>query len=334
MTLPNCNFIRSPALVLGLVGLSLGGCFRYGLSDQYYVNKGNLYMREGKRPDAVRVYKEAVELNPYNAVARNNLGVALSLGRNYEEAAAQLLRSVEIRADYKEAWNNLGAAYLSLLRLDEAHEAADKALSLDPNYIRPIRLRAKIFVAQGMSRKALRVYADYMKKGNEDFELRLAMGRLSSEIGLRDESVAHYRRAATLDPRSAIPHRELAQIYSTRKQFALANVEIELALEVDPADATLLFLRAEDEVRRRDDAAAIKTYRLILVIDAEYLKARGQEELIQESHRNLALLYERIEKYTLALFHWTELLKLNSQDTQAPNRIKALRISIEDPKIP
>lgn len=334
MTLPNCNFIRSPALVLGLLGLSLGGCFRYGLSDQYYVNKGNLYMREGKRPDAVKVYREAVELNPYNAVARNNLGVALSLGRNYEEAADHLLRAVEIKADYKEAWNNLGAAYLSLIRLDEAHEAADKALSLDSNYIRPIRLRAKIFVAQGKSRKALATYADYMKKGNEDFELRLAMGQLSSEIGLREDSIAHYRRAVALNPRSAIPHRELAQIYWAKKKYAMTILEIELALEVDPADATLLFLRAQDEVRRRDDAAAIKTYRSILVFDAEYFKARGQEKFVQESHRSLALLYERVEKYTLALFHWTELLKINSQDIQAPNRIMALRISIEDSKIP
>jgi len=330
MTKPKSNFIRSSALVLVCLGLFLGACFRYGLRDQYYVDKGNLYMREGKRADAVRVFQEAVELNPHNAIARNNLGVALSLGRHYEEAEVHLTRAVELKPDYKEAWNNLGGAYLALLRLSEAHRAVERALQVDPDYMKPIRLRAGILEAEGRPEQALEVYTDYLKKAGEDFKIRMAMGRLSLDLGFGEEAVAHFRRAVPLNPRSPEPHRALALIYWDQDRQAIARSETELALEEDPRDARLLYFKAFDEVRSKNDSAGIKTYRSILRLDMEYLKATGQEGILEVVHRDLAGLYERLEKFTLALYHWTELLKINPQDSEAASQIRALRLSLED----
>jgi Flp pilus assembly protein TadD len=50
----------------------------------------------GKRKDAITSFGKAVELNPRSSQARNNLGLALIYDKQYEEAVDALEEAVEL----------------------------------------------------------------------------------------------------------------------------------------------------------------------------------------------------------------------------------------------
>ena len=53
--------------------------------------------------------------------------------KNYEEAHSDAQKVVELKPEWPKGYSRLGAALYGLERLDEAIEAYDKGLELDPN---------------------------------------------------------------------------------------------------------------------------------------------------------------------------------------------------------
>ena len=90
----------------------------------------------GKRKDAIASFEKAVELNPSNSYAHNNLGLALIYDKRYEEAVDALEEAVELEPVRAYMWNNLGMAYEQLDRLEDARDAYDKAAEMESDHAR------------------------------------------------------------------------------------------------------------------------------------------------------------------------------------------------------
>jgi predicted negative regulator of RcsB-dependent stress response len=78
---------------------------------------GRVQLQMGKRKSAIESFENAVELNPTNSYARNNLGLALE-------------QAVELEPVEGYMWNNLGMALEQLDRLEEARLAYNKAVEM------------------------------------------------------------------------------------------------------------------------------------------------------------------------------------------------------------
>jgi tetratricopeptide (TPR) repeat protein/serine/threonine protein kinase len=83
--------------------------------------------------DAVRFFAIAVALNPDNAGARLNLGVALRKLGKLEEATAEYRKAIELRPDYAMPYSNLGNALASQKKFDEALVAFREAIRRKPD---------------------------------------------------------------------------------------------------------------------------------------------------------------------------------------------------------
>ena len=59
---------------------------------QFFLDKANLYLREGKTETAIEYFKEALEQDPYNVQAYNNLGKAYAKKHMHDEALVQFDR--------------------------------------------------------------------------------------------------------------------------------------------------------------------------------------------------------------------------------------------------
>jgi len=88
---------------------------------------------------AVLFFEQAVALDPSYARAHLELGVAydvkaayLTVPEMHERAIASFRRAIELAPDLAQAWKELSSALLSLGREDEAIEAVQRALALDP----------------------------------------------------------------------------------------------------------------------------------------------------------------------------------------------------------
>ena len=139
------------------------------LSNQKVIEGWKIY-NTGDYNGAVKIFSEAIELNPKNALAYygrayayddlkkyqqaiedctksiqfnsprlvdayNNRGEAYRKLGNYAQAINDYNKALELNPNYFKAYNNRGIAYRNLGKYDMAFQDYDKALELNPNYV-------------------------------------------------------------------------------------------------------------------------------------------------------------------------------------------------------
>ncbi len=72
--------------------------------------RGNDLLQVGSFTDAIAEYKEAIRLKPDDALAHNNLGIALAQQGQYAAAIAEFKEAIRLKPDDALAHNNLGLA--------------------------------------------------------------------------------------------------------------------------------------------------------------------------------------------------------------------------------
>ena len=164
-----------------------------------HLNLGNVLDRQGKSPEAMSQFLEALRLKPDYAEAHNNLGAALLEKGQLNEAIAHFSEAVRIRPRYESAHNNIGAAFVRQGRLDEAIAHLSEAVRLDPNYAGAhfnlgyaLAARGKIDDAIAHYSTALRINPDYAQAHN-------ALGNALVHQGQLEEAIAHYSAALRIN---------------------------------------------------------------------------------------------------------------------------------------
>lgn len=108
------------------------------------VAAGNRYFYRGRNNDALTVYKEATELNEYNATAynlRGNLYNLLALNEknipvadtNRRQSINDLDKAIRLDNNYAEAFSNRGFVYLGTKLFGQAVKDFNRAIHLAPN---------------------------------------------------------------------------------------------------------------------------------------------------------------------------------------------------------
>ena len=79
-----------------------------------HANLGAVFIFQGRYPEAIAEYSEALRIKPRYSEARYCLGVISIFQGKYQEAIAQLTEALRINPDYTLAHYSLGTAYLSV----------------------------------------------------------------------------------------------------------------------------------------------------------------------------------------------------------------------------
>lgn len=119
---------------------------------------GNLAIVEmqlGNDEAALAHAQAAVRAAPKEAVHHYNLGNLLARKKRYEEALASLLRAIEIDPDYAVAYNELGNVYLDLDRPAEARKAFEAGLKRDRTLAKLHKNLARAALAEGHPEEAI-----------------------------------------------------------------------------------------------------------------------------------------------------------------------------------
>ncbi|KAI1295244.1 hypothetical protein EDD11_007882 [Mortierella claussenii] len=94
---------------------------------------GNRKVNEKEYAEAIRLYGEAITLNPNNAVYHANRAAAYSQMGDHQNAIKDSLKAAEVDPSYSKAYSRLGHAYFSVGKYQEAVAAYEKGLALEPN---------------------------------------------------------------------------------------------------------------------------------------------------------------------------------------------------------
>src|SRR5246500_1565442 len=96
-------------------------------------NLGLAYLALRQGDNAVAAFKKALDVNPYDEFAYNNLGRAYWQDRKYDDAVTAFHQQLENNPLDKFAHANLGALYAGWPKYDLAAPELEKAASLTPN---------------------------------------------------------------------------------------------------------------------------------------------------------------------------------------------------------
>jgi tetratricopeptide (TPR) repeat protein len=88
----------------------------------------------GLSAQGVELIAKAITLDPDDAAAHNDLGVAVNGAMRFAEALESFDRAVALRPDYADAFANRGAALRGCGKLDQALDSYDRAIALDPGH--------------------------------------------------------------------------------------------------------------------------------------------------------------------------------------------------------
>jgi stress-induced-phosphoprotein 1 len=96
-------------------------------------DRGNEAFRGGQWPDAVKEYGEAIKRDPTNAAYHNNLAAALSKLMDFPAAKAACEKAIAIDPKYVKAWAKKGDIEFFMKEYHRALESYKHGLEIEPN---------------------------------------------------------------------------------------------------------------------------------------------------------------------------------------------------------
>lgn len=161
---------------------------------------GTSLLRKGKLDEAVEQFERALEEDPENAGAYNNLGIAYEqLGR--KEAQEQFKLAIIHQPDFAMAHFNLARLILRNGRNEMAIRGFRQVLKIAPNHVEALNLlgrelgkKRKFSEAEKLLSRAIRIDPRHAEVQNNLGVVLAAQGKLSAAID-------HFRAALEADPK-------------------------------------------------------------------------------------------------------------------------------------
>jgi Tfp pilus assembly protein PilF len=198
--------------------------YHYQLASGYYFDQNS--------PMAIQELDTALVLNPRHEQA-HFLMAFISMGRRqYTQAIVHLKSALEIKPDYFEARENLGAVYLAMQRWDEAIATLEPLL-VEHLYATPYLLHNNL----GFAYRNKKAY---------------------------DEAIRHFSQAVFLNPRFCLGLYNLGETFLIKGETADAVRQFKKAIDKCPTYADPYYKLAVVFEKRGRETEALDYYRLCI----------------------------------------------------------------------
>lgn len=241
-----------------------------------YLGLGRLYAAAGRRDDAVRALRRAMELDGSSPEIAFELGRLLA---STDEGRQLLARAVANRPDWPEAQVAAADAMLAAGQLDAAEAAYRAAIRAHADNApahsglgRALIRRGDLAGAEQELRRALALVAN-------DPESALALGDVLAQTDRAEEAFEQYRHAADLDPRNPAGLLRAAELAVRLNRDVLASGFLDRVLQAQPNLAAALALYGDVMRARRDTAQARQYYQRALQGTGDLDRARVEQAL-------------------------------------------------------
>jgi tetratricopeptide (TPR) repeat protein len=204
-------------------------------------NLGSVLLRSGRAREAIPRFREALRLYPNHVRAMNNLAMALLKdGGSADEVVALCRKALALRASSPDALTNLGNALLLQGQQDEAAQAWRDALKSDPGYAEAhINLCVALLNSQQVD-EALAHGEKAVLLRPKDAAAHSVLGSALRAKGRVDEAIGHFQTSIQLRPEHAGTLNNLANALQQQGRSAEAIPQYAKAAELMPDSIPVL----------------------------------------------------------------------------------------------
>src|SRR5262245_3747485 len=272
----------SLALLLGI-----GAAYK---SNRLFIKlvKASSALEAGDNDKAIASYKEALEINPDLAEARNKLGAAYLRKGLHDEALAAFKRTIEVSQDPRVsalAHYNLGLIYAMKELNEEAITSFKKAIENKPDYAEAIHNLGSAYMKIGLNDEAITAFRQTIEASRKP-ELRakayLNLGLIYTNTELYDEAIDSFEKSLRLQPSDPDTYFILGDCYLVKELYEKAIGAYQRALELRPdfAEAQAGLGHAYEDKGLYDQAIA--AYQ-------NALKSKPDDDLAREDLKRVSL---------------------------------------------
>jgi len=226
---------------------------------------GNLYVVDKQKDKALPHFSRAIELTDDNhlGLLLGQLSETLARYADEEEALAVMRELVAHYPDRAELHLSHAALAGRYKRFDEASEAIDRAMTLNPDWEEAAVFKFKLLVERKHSEWAEGFAGDFLRKHPDAASLRTTLARHFIDVDKLDEAEQQYRQVYRQQPDSVGVTLALALLRLEDDDLDEARRLLERSLELQPRNDMARIYLGEIALREKRLDEAEKWFRAV-----------------------------------------------------------------------
>lgn len=297
--------LQSTVLLLFFALVSVGpGSADLVANARERLEAGTAAEQRGEYIVAVQRYREALELNPNYTDAFHGLARSFFRLAEYEQAL-EAVREARRRARANTTIAALEGDILLLLgRLNEAAEAYNRVLAIEPNNLPARTGLAELSVAEGRTATAIDTYRTILSLAPENRPAILSLAVLYDERGDTAAAERYLALALEFHPRDPFVHELLSRYYLRSGRYGQARSHAETAVALSPGFARGWDLLTRTELADENYEAAVDASERLISLTPDSSRA----------FYLLGLAYERLDRFDESLDAYDRALRIAPDD--------------------
>ncbi len=201
-------------------------------------------LQVGHWKNSISLFEQALRADGNNALAHNNLGVALRKQGRIGAAISHYDAALDLKPDYPAAHHNLGLALIRVGQLDEAIGHIKQALKLDPEFTSARKSLQTALAARRARNQKIAAMQTAIERTPDNPELHYRLGNLYDQAGDRAGAITHYHRALTIRSDFSQALNNLAIVHVVNGDYDEAMVALQRLVSLKPRDPNVHYLIA------------------------------------------------------------------------------------------
>jgi len=226
--------------------------------------------------------------------------------KNFEDAMGYLDAATGMCPEKALGHCYIGELYEEMEEYDAAGKAYERALSINPKYIKALEGLSRLYERDGEKVKLLGVLNILIGLSPDNVERLMSIGRLALEVGSKDRARTCLLKVARLQPKNEQILFEIGTLFLNAEMFDDAEAIFETLLKKEPKNQAYLVCSG-DILRNKGkcDAARSMYLSALRIAESEHI------------HYKLAQLYIGVASRRLAEHHLESALLINPEFQQA-----------------
>ena len=240
-----------------------------------YTELYRMYMYQGRKDDAEKLLKLAIQSNPKNYSYLTSLAMHYSLVNRRQDMLDVLAQIKSHAKDFPQAYEKVGNFYLRLGDPDSAIREYKEGMTKDPTrkslYQKSVM---EVLIRQGKRGEAAEVNQQILKDNPNDSDARSLEASFLLDKGDINRALAELQSVVTRSPDNPVARYNLGRAHIAKGEWEQARQSFQKAIELRTDYMLARLALAQLLVTRGDFDAALKSAQDILKVDRQNKNAQ------------------------------------------------------------